>query len=96
MLKGIQKNMIFIQLPKSNCFESAYFVMRSARPDREARQGEMIREANRIIYESEITSKNKKSKFGKWRKDKFLFFLYGTLSGALSVAIAWFIVLLTS
>lgn len=94
MLKGIQKNMIYVQLPKSNSFESAYFVIRSRLPDRDVRQGEMIKEANRIIYESELTSANKKRRTGKIRKDRALFFLYGMLAGACSVAVAWLIVLL--
>ena len=49
MLKGIQKNMIWIRTPESRYFESAYFVLR---PDKQAdrnQKGDMLREAERLL-----------------------------------------------
>ena len=47
MLKGVQKNFIMVKLPRSLHFEEAYFLMRS--PQKNSHEGEMIKEANRIL-----------------------------------------------
>ena len=87
MLKGLHKNMIYVQLPKEKYFESAYFVIRSRIGEREARHGEMIREANRIIGEMGIADVRKKreSAFG----GRISFLIYGVLAGASAVALTW-------
>lgn len=51
MLKGIQKNMIWVKTPESRFFEAAYFVMRPSRRSDQPRDGEMLREANRLLTE---------------------------------------------
>ena len=90
MLKGIRKNMIYVPLPKGKCFESAYFVVRSGVRDKDARQGEMVREANRIIGELELNPARKK-RDQRGAKDRILFFLYGFLGGCFSVALVWLV-----
>lgn len=89
MLKGIQKNMILIQMPKGKYFEAAYFVIRSRALDKEARHGEMVREANRIIGEMGLVEESKKQQKAQGRRNKIMFFVYGVLAGAISVALAW-------
>ncbi len=86
MLKGVQKNFIMIKLPKSLHFEEAYFLMRS--PQKNSREGEMIKEANRIISEAGLRSQKMKPS-AIFRRDRILFFIYGALSGAASVATLW-------
>ncbi len=86
MLKGIQKNMIMIKLPRSQSFEAAYFILRSS--GKEPRQGEMVREANRIIAESGLCSV-KGDRAGRQRWERIMLFIYGVLSGAVSVAALW-------
>lgn len=89
MLKGLQKNMIYIQLPKGKYFESAYFVIRSRIGEREARHGEMVREANRLIGELGIVEPRKKREGGK-----VMFFVYGALAGTSAVALVWLVTLI--
>ena len=94
MLKGVQKNMIFIQLPKEKCFESAYFVIRSRSGDKEARRGEMVKEANRIVGEMLPESEEKRERGSRRSRGKAAFFVYGILSGMSAVAIAWLVTLI--
>ena len=91
MLKGIQKNMIMVKLLGSPNFEAAYFVIRSGR--KEPRHGEMVKEANRIISESDPQAINKGTRVMD-RKERFLLVLYGVIGGAFSVAVAWLLFLL--
>lgn len=93
MLRGIQKNMIFVQTPKSKCFESAYFVIRAGRGDRGAVQGEMIREANRIIFDSELSSGKKSPAAKRVARQKLKMFFGGALVGSGAVALLWLVTL---
>ncbi len=113
MFKGIQKNVIFIQLPKSKYFESAYFILRSQEISKESAVSDeygmnswgrsryrtnedMVKEANRIVFEMEPQKKRNGIKKGKTGGGKFLFFLYGLLAGAFGVAVTWLITLIVS
>ncbi len=89
MLKGIQKNMILVKLPRSSYFESAYFVLRSL--GKEARPAEMVKEANKIIAESGLFAQKKGPSL---RRERIAFFIYGALCGAFSVAVLWLIFLI--
>ncbi len=90
MLKGIQKNVVYVQLPRGKYFEGAYFIMRRG-GGRETRQGEMVREANKIIMEMEPT---RKKGIGAKIRDRLCFFLYGALAGAILVALSWLVTLI--
>ena len=94
MLKGVRKNMIFVRLPAGSCFESACFVVRNDRGEKEPRQGEMVREANRIIDESGLSEAKERRKKGGGARGGFSFFLYGALTGMMSVAVAWLLTLI--
>ena len=93
MLKGIQKNVIYIQLPKGKNFEAAYFVLRP-RTARDQKPGEMVREANRIILQMEPRMAEAPVSGGKTRMGRGAFFLYGALAGSFGVAVAWLITLI--
>ena len=86
MLKGIQKNVIAVRLTGSPCFEAAYFVIRSGR--KEPRHGEMVREANRIISESDPQAVKRGSRVMK-PLDRLMLVLYGALGGGLIVGCVW-------
>ena len=92
MLKGIQKNMVWIKTPESRYFESAYFVMRSAQSNLPS-DGDMLIEANRIIKNSDPKSDRKASK-QKGRRAKIYAFFCGFLSGSAALAISWLISLI--
>ena len=51
MLKGVQKNMIWVRTAESRFFEGAYFVLRPSRSAPRIREGDMLREANRLLAE---------------------------------------------
>ena len=49
LLKGVNKRVIVIKNPESEIFEEAYFIVKNKSLFRQARENEMVLEANRII-----------------------------------------------
>lgn len=86
MLKGIQKNVIVVKLTGSPCFEEAYFVTRVEK--KEPKHGEMVKEANRIINESDLRRTSKTGRVMK-RWERMMLVLYGALGGGALVACVW-------
>ena len=80
-----------VRLTGSPCFETAYFVIRAGK--REPKRGEMVKEANRIISESDPQAVKKGTRL-MGRGERLMLILYGVLGGAFSVAVAWLICLL--
>ncbi|MBR2354121.1 MAG: hypothetical protein IKA76_06455 [Clostridia bacterium] len=91
MLKGIQKNMIWVRTPESRFFEAAYFVMRPTLTQGKPREGEMLREANRLL--SEGAQSRSFPKQGT-RLGRLLLFLAGMgIGGALTLLLTLILVL---
>ncbi len=80
MRKGVQKNMILVRTPESRCFEAAYFVLRPERRADTIGEGEMIREANRLLAE---TGKRDSSRPEKRNRLRWIPFLIGIGAGVL-------------
>ena len=81
MIRGAQKRMVVLRTADSEFFEEVYFVLRRNHDERE---GDIIKEANRII---ESAAGNKKR--GGYLKNKLIFvsvFLCGGGVGALAMA----------
>ena len=78
MRKGVQKNMIWVRTPESRCFEAAYFVLRPQRRSDTLREGEMIREANRLLLEDR---EHRRPSKGRWLRQRILPFLIGVRAG---------------
>ena len=93
MLRGIQKNMIQIQTPKSRQFEAAYFILRASASAPKGSSGEMLQEANRILAESDLLS-HKEGKRGRRLRDRLYPFCCGVLTGASLIALVWLAVLI--
>ncbi len=93
MLKGVQKQIVQVQIPKNRYFESAYFIVRPDLRDEGSTHAEMAREANRILNESELLRKRNRRRKGDGSNRGF-FFLGGILVGAVAVALIWLGVLL--
>ena len=95
MLRGIQKNMIQVQTPKSRYFETAYFIVRAGTPSPSSKSasGEMLTEANRILAESNLLSRRDSGKKRRLR-EKLYPYCCGVLTGASLVALAWLAALL--
>lgn len=93
VLKGVQKQIVQVQIPKNRYFESAYFILRPDLRDRGDAYAEMTKEANRILTESELLRKRNR----RGRSDRacrIFSFLGGILLGAATVALIWLGVLL--
>ena len=93
MLKGVQKQIVQVQIPKNRYFESAYFILRPELRDPARIHSEMTKEANRILNESELLHKRGRSRQDA-KKRRLISFLCGVLCGAMAVALLWFFVLL--
>ena len=94
MLKGIQKNAIWMRTAGNRYFEGAYFILRADAPAvPPVRQNEMIREANRILSENRVLH-SKKGTPPRRGGSRAVPFLGGALFGALSVLVCWIFVLL--
>lgn len=90
MIRGIQKNMIWVQTPKSRYFEEIHFIIRRQTDGEESRNGEMAKEANRIL--AEYSSPQKEATQPHERKQNrggAIAFLWGMLVGSLLVGVAW-------
>ena len=86
MIRGIQKNVIWVQTPKSQYFEEVHFIVRREAERDDSRNGEMAKEANRILAEANPQSKRPlKARTSR----SSIAFLWGMLSGSLLVAVAW-------
>ena len=88
MIKGVQKNMILVQTPKSACFEEAYFVLRKELQSERQKGNEMLREANRILTEHE-EMKNAAHLAAGRKRDRWLLFFGGVFSGGFFVTLLW-------
>ena len=95
MIRGIQKNVIWVQTPKSGCFEEAYFVMRKERAAQKQKGTEMLREATRILEEYEGANVEGRAAKKK-RTDRLLTFFCGMLSGSLAVTALWLVLYLVA
>ena len=74
MIKGCEKRVIHIKSPKSDIFEEAYLILKDA--DHEGPSCDIVREAERLLSESEAGAKHRLS-FG-W--DEICFFFSGDFS----------------
>ncbi len=80
MIKGCQKKIIFLESTKSKYFDQAYLVMKD--DIYTCDEGEILSEAERIIFGAEYCKKVKKKKissFSIWKS--ILYFSLGLLFG---------------
>lgn len=88
MVKGIQRQMVVVNISENETFETAYLVMRPNVSRK--REDDMVAEANRLV-DSLVGHKRKKKK--KWGAASFFIgVLIGTAIGAL-LAIAVYLLL---
>ena len=83
MIKGCEKRVIQIKSPKSDIFEEAYFILKDV--DSEVPTCDIVREAERLISESEAGSRHRFA-FG-W--DEIAFFLAGVFLAAFFFGVLW-------
>ena len=91
MIRGLQKQMIYLATPKSRHFELVCFVLRPERCHERVGDAEMLREARALLAGAEPKPKDESAKTLKKRK-LWLFFFGGFLSGCLGTALVAFLI----
>lgn len=91
MLRGIHKKMIAVKTPSSSPFECAYFILRNDISEEIYDKRAMLREAQRILSESQPRQESQRARFPKAhaRLFGFLLFLLGFFSGAFLLCLLW-------
>ena len=91
MVKGIQREMVVVRTAESENFEMAYFILRA---DTQRKSGEksIIAEANSIVSAVCADGTHDKREKRRFRRSRALFFLSGTLCGALVFGAIYIIV----
>ncbi|MBQ9080589.1 MAG: hypothetical protein IJY27_05910 [Clostridia bacterium] len=82
-IKGCARQMVVLNGTGGSMFETAYFIVKADAGD--VRQGDLLREANRIIEESCFTA-NKRRKMRRG-----VLFFAGMAVGALAVGLLWLV-----
>lgn len=91
MIRGIQRNVIWVQTPNSQYFEEVHFIVRRE-IEPTAAGGDMAKEANRILAEATEQKGRRRDRLTR----SAIPFLWGMLSGSLLVALAWLLSLLAA
>ena len=98
MIKGCQKNVIWLRNTESELFEQAYFILSDAACEKNKSEGDILAEARRIIsdspcgnywggYAHSYPKKKRKRPSGVVR---LAFFMLGLVAGALpAIAVFW-------
>ena len=84
MIRGLQKQMIQLKTPKSKYFEVVLFVLRPGAIPKKEREGEMVREAQRLLAEGRVSQRGaERLREGRdcSKKQKAALFLSGALCG---------------
>jgi hypothetical protein len=89
MIRGIQKNMIYIRTPDSNRYESAYLVLRrQPRGSYDPRSAQLWQEAERLL-ESSVGESTRSRPPRRW-----VWFLLGGIVGSIFSLLCALLVLL--
>ncbi len=89
-IKGCSRQMIVLNGTGSGMFETAYFIVKADADLHSRSQGDMMREANRIVEEYTFpvcrSGRGKSGGRGRWR-----FFLAGAAAGGAVIGFLWFL-----
>ena len=83
MIRGAQKRIVVMKTADSAIFDEAYFVLKKGR---EASDGDMVREANRIIDEADGARGPEKGHKGEMRAMKLSLLICGMGAGSVITA----------
>ena len=93
MIKGCNKRVIWIRNTENELFEQAYFILSDSAQAAEKTEGDILREAKRLIDESPVRNYweqpravrkyNEKTAASRTRRGKLLFFALGFALGAI-------------
>ena len=87
MIKGVQRQTVILRTPENRFFEEVQFLLRTECGDRQEDDGEILREAGRILDECGIYREGKKK---RRRKGRGLWMLFlGILCGGGLASALW-------
>lgn len=82
MIRGLQKQMIWLSTPKSRHFEVVCFVLRPERCREPQKDGEILREAKNILWQAEPPKKEARTQKKKNAWHLWLLFFGGMICGS--------------
>ena len=83
MIRGLQKQIIQLTTPKSPYFEVVLFVLRPELVQLREHEGDMVREAQKILSESAPRAATVKELVHGEKKQRLALFLVGALCGGI-------------
>ena len=83
MIRGLQKQIIQLATPKSPYFEVVLFVLRPELVQAREHEGDMVREAQKILAESAPRSTKRQESERSDKKQRLALFLAGSLCGGI-------------
>ena len=91
MIKGCQKNVVWIRSTESELFEEAYFIISDKIKRKQVSENDMVSEANRLIADR-FTPLGAEHKAHFPKKEKIKWFFMGLFSAVASFSLVCFII----
>ena len=94
MIKGCQKNVVWIRSTESELFEEAYFIVSDKVKRKHISENDMVSEANRLIADrfSPIPTFGTEQKLRLPKKERIKWFFIGLLSAVSAFSLICFII----
>jgi hypothetical protein len=89
-VKGIERRMVLIRTPENRCFEEAHLVLRADFYKEPCAEGDILREANRILEECGYRAEGKRRRRKRRLRNPLACFFLGALcGGTVGAAAVW-------
>ena len=92
VIKGCQKNVVWIRSTESELFEEAYFIVSDKVKRKHISENDMVSEANRLIADRFSPMQAFKPQSSLPKKEKLKWFLFGLCSAVVALALICFII----
>ena len=94
MIKGCQKNVVWIRSTESELFEEAYFIISDKIKRKQVSENDMVSEANRLISDrfAPVSAFGSEHKTLLPKKEKIKWFFIGLFSAVASFSLVCFII----
>ena len=94
MIKGCQKNVVWIRSTESELFEEAYFIISDKIKRKQVSENDMVSEANRLIADrfAPVSAFGSEHKTLLPKKEKIKWFFIGLFSAVASFSLVCFII----
>lgn len=93
MIKGCQKNVVWIRSTESELFEEAYFILSDKMNERHISENDMVSEANRLIADSFCPVPTFVGEKGRGRiSEKIKWFFFGIAASVAAFSLVCFLI----